>query len=461
LHAAHPDAFRHEAPAVEARIMRGIRPMRLLSAFTFGVVLALATDARGDGDPPKERRDRSYFRGRDEPNPHADLGAQIARAVLYPIRLLVDSLLRIPVDGGARFIERHHVIPIARNIFHPTPNFTWYPTLTIDLGVYGAVGARAHWDHALVRNHEVDAAIATGGIDAWQGHLRDDFRFGHSRVGVQAKFFSRRDRDFYGLGPSSSSDDHTHFALTIGEVAAFASFEDKHAILQLSQGYSDELTGPGYDPSIETHFDPATIPGYGQEIGLANAAIDVKLDSRGTVHDEQSGGVAFIGNATYSRDVRDMQRTFLSTTADVQVAIEVMRPGRVLTLRAYGQDTFALGSEPVPFTHQAMLGWTHHYGFYWGRFRGEAAVMAEAHYRYPIAYLLDMMWIASAGNVFQHDFSDFSLGALTGSLGVGVRTRRTGSPPIEIIFALGTKRFEEPFAFEGARLYITTSGDLL
>jgi len=436
--------------------------MRSRFVSVFALVICLACSAHAQAEKPaKEKRDHAYFRGREDPVDGADIAAGIGRVVLSPVRLLFDALVREPIDGSARVIEKHHVIPIVRDVFHPRPDFTWYPTLTLDLGVYGAVGARAHWNNALMRNHEVDAALATGGFEAWQGRIRDDFRFGAAKLGVQGTFISRRDRDFYGLGPESNTDDQTQFGLTAGEAIAFVSFERPGVQIQLAEGYSDELTGPGYEPSVETRFDPSTIPGYGKELGLARSSIDVKLDSRGKDRDEEIGGVAFIGNATYARDFRDKERAFVSTTADLQVAIDVIKPGRVLTLRAYAQDTFALGSEPVPFTHQAMLGWTHHYGFYWGRFRSEAAVMAEVRWRYPIAYLLDMMWITSAGNVFKHDFSDFSFGELTGSLGVGFRTRHTGTAPIEMVFAVGTTRFDQDFGIDSGRVYLSTSGDLL
>jgi len=433
---------------------------RFVHASVLAFCAACSSYAQAE-NPQKETRDHAYFRGREDTVEGADIAAGIGRVVLSPVRLLFDALLREPIDGSARVIEKHHVIARVRDVFHPTPDFTWYPTLTLDLGVYGAVGVHAHWDHALARNHEVDAALATGGFEAWQGRIRDDFRFGPTKIGVQGKFISRRDRDFYGLGPDSKTSDQTQFGLTAGEAIAFVSFEKPGIEVQIAEGYSDELTGPGYAPSIETKFDTSTIPGFGKELGLARSSLDVKLDSRGKNRDEEVGGVAFIGNATYARDLRDKERAFVSATADLQVAFDVIKPGRILTLRAYAQDTFALGSEPVPFTHQAMLGWTHHYGFYWGRFRGEAAVMAEARWRYPVAYLLDMMWIASTGNVFKHDFSDFSFGELTGSLGVGFRTRRTGSPPIEVIFAAGTTRFDEDFGFDSGRVYLSTSGDLL
>jgi hypothetical protein len=172
------------------------------------------------------------------------------------------------------------------------------------------------------------------------------------------------------------------------------------------------------------------------------------------------GGARLTGNVTYGRDVRDSERTFVSTEADAEVAIEVSHPDRVLSLRGYFMDSVPLGTEPVPFLEQAMLGWKNHYGFVWGRFRDNAALMAELKYRYPVGYYLDMMLIGSVGNVFARDLSDFTPKALTSSLGVGFRTRRTGLKPIELIVAVGSSRFDQAFSIESVRLYLSITEGL-
>jgi hypothetical protein len=133
----------------------------------------------------------------------------------------------------------------------------------------------------------------------------------------------------------------------------------------------------------------------------------------------------------------------------------------VLATRVYVAETASLGGGAVPFLHLATLGWNNHQGFVLGRFRGEAAFLAEVRYRYPVAFFFDVQWIASVGNVFARDFSDFSAGALTGSFGVGLRTRRTGDDPLEVTVAIGTSRFDAPgFGIDSVRLYLSTTRGL-
>ena len=123
-------------------------------------------------------------------------------------------------------------------------------------------------------------------------------------------------------------------------------------------------------------------------------------------------------------------------------------------------DTVPLGELPVPFAEQAMLGWNNHFGFQWGRFRDEAAILTELRYRYPIAYFVDMQWGVSVGNVFAKDFSDFDAKALTTSITVGFRTRRTGRTPLRVLLGVGTTRFDQAFEIQSVRLYVSNAEDL-
>jgi hypothetical protein len=186
----------------------------------------------------------------------------------------------------------------------------------------------------------------------------------------------------------------------------------------------------------------------------------VKLDTRRDPR-VPSSGARLRSDALIAHDAADAERTFGYASLDGEIAAEISKPHRVLSLRGYVSDCVAFGKEDVPFNYQSMLGFDHHYGFIWGRFRDKAAIMAELRYHHPLAYFVDMEWIYSVGNVFAQDFSDFKLESLTSTIAIGVRTRETNFPlPIELLVGLGTSRFDEPFSVNAVRVYLSTTEHL-
>jgi hypothetical protein len=440
-----------------------------ICVFAFGIVagisgVAHAQDTGATSETiltPIERREPDSFRGRTNHTDAADVGLWFPRVLLSPLWVLTEFGLRIPVYETLSFLDDHKVIAwVANDLFKPTPNITWYPQISADLGVFIAAGAGIDFRNLGARDHTLSLSAAAGGPDVWFLSARDDWKAGPARVGISGRGYSRGDRAFYGLGPNSSEDDRTNFTEELIEGFGYASLNQKeHFHLTASAGFrAERSSGTDDQPSIETRFDTSRIPGFGKT-NLAMSNVNLVLDSRKNVRDS-GGGVRLVANATYGRDVIDHEREFVSGSADAEVAVEVMKPGRVLTLRGFVSDSAPLGREPVPFLEQSMLGWHNHLGFIWGRFRDEAAALAEIRYRYPVAFFVDMEWVASAANVFDRKFSDFDIKKLTGSVGVGFRTRRTGLTPLELIVALGTTRFDEAFSIDSVRVYLSTTGDL-
>jgi len=416
------------------------------------------TDPATPTPDPAQRRDPAHYRGRQNGTTAVEALSWIPRVLFFPAYAVTELGLRRPIYLGAEWADRNHVVPILDHVFHPTPDIFWSPTLSLDLGSITFVGLQGRWRNLLVPGHELRASAAFGGVDAWRFKLRDRWQLGPSMyAGARGEYESRWDRAFFGLGPRSL-DYRRNFSQARGEGFVFAGFEHGNYLrLEVSEGYRSERTGGGGSPSVEPRFTEKDLPGFG-ELDLAMAMLDLRVDSRRAR--EENGGVRFLANATYGRDPRDAQRSFITTELDVEGAVEVWHPDRVLAARAYTMTTSPLGAEPVPFTHLATLGGRDHHGFIPGRFRGESALLFELRYRYPIAYFVDAQWTASAGNVLAQRFTDLTPGALTGSLGFGLRTRRTGTAAFELTVALGTSRFDEPFALDSVRLHFGTTEGL-
>lgn len=422
-------------------------------------VAAIYADGATAPSDPALRRDPAQYRGRERSSDAGDALAWIPRVAFFPIYAVAEYGVRYPLYKGIEWIDRNHVVPYVAKALHPVSGFYWSPTLSLDLGAITFAGVQARWEDVGVPGHQIKASLAFGGFEAWRAKLQDRWQLGdNGYLGLRGAFETRWDRPFYGLGPYSN-DFRTNFTLTRGDGFFFGAVEaGNHFRLQLSAGYRGEKTSSGGVTSVETVFITKDIPAFGEELNLGLTMLDLKLDSRHEVED--NGGVRLLANATYARDFRVFERSFVTAEADLEVAGEVSYPDRVLAARVYAKDTIPIGDMPVPFTHQAILGGENHHGFVWARFRDESAVMAEVRYRYPIAFYVDAQWTASAGNVFSQHFENFDLGALTGSLGAGLRTRRTGMPPIELTFAVGTSRFDERFGLENFRVYLNTTEGL-
>jgi hypothetical protein len=407
---------------------------------------------------PAQRTDPAQYRGKPRETSAPEGLLWIPRALLMPLFAAAEFGVRRPIYTAAEWTDRHHVVPILERVFKPTPYFSWNPIVSLDLNVGVSFGAKAKWRDVGVAGHDLKGSAESGGEHNWRFTLRDQWAIGqHVYLGARGDLSNLPNRPFFGFGPKSPNV-QTSFSLARYEGFLFEGLQiDNHFRVELAQGYRLEQTAGGLAPSIETRFSPETIPGFGR-IQLLLATLDFRIDSRRIL--DQSGGVRLAGNVTYGQDTEVSERSFVSASLDFEAATEISHPDRVLAARAYAMETIALGSEPVPFTHQAMLGWQNHVGFVWGRFRGESAVLAELQYRYPIAYYMDAQWTASAGNVFGERFEGIALGSLTGSIGVGLRTRRIGLTPIEVTFALGTSRFDQPFALDAVRVYFGTTEGL-
>lgn len=430
------------------RVVRRIVVALLVIAPLFTTRLAHAKDTTLD---PDKRKDRNAYRGRTGPDHVDEPFLWVPRVLFFPLYLIAEWIIRRPIYAFVEWSDRHHIVPKTMRVLHPTPDFEWGPTLNVDFGVEAWVGAHLTMRNLFVRGNELRSSIALGfnvlGFDA-----TDEWRRGPVSLGVW-QHAGRRNRPFFGLGPDSP-DTQVNFTQTQWETGAYAGFDaGRHVHVEASGAFRRETVGPGLEPSIETAFDPATLPGF-EDVNLATMGLALRVDSRKTF--DEPSGVRLVANAMHARDVVVPDRSFLAGEVDAQGAVEVSRPGRVLSARFYGAETLPTGSDPVPLTFLPMLGGPNHLGFYWGRFRGEAAVMAELRYRYPIAYDGDAQLVLSAGNVFARDFHDFDVAKLTTSLAVGLRTRRAGLLPIDLLLGFGTTRFDQPFEIDSVRLFVGT-----
>jgi hypothetical protein len=449
-------------------IAPGVLAELVLGAIVLGAIAvaapprALAQDAPAAANEEPDGSPRSAhaeplgpegYRGRTRSPTAAEVLAWIPRVVLFPLHLVAEYLVRVPIYALLEWAERNRVFALLALLFRPTPDISWSPTLSLEAGIFALPGLQLEWRNLGVAGHDARIAGTFAGTDFFSVAARDRWRAGPFFAGVRGGHSTRPDRAFYGLGPAAPNV-RTNFAETRSDATAFVGMAlESHFRGELSAGWARESIGPGRSPATQA----LGVPGAGP-FDLVLVSLDLALDSRADAGED--GGIRLAAGATYGLDVGDASNRFLTAQVDLEAAVEIADPHRVLAARAHVAETLPLGGAPIPFLHLPTLGWGDHRGFVGGRFRGEAAVLAEIRYRYPIQYFVDLQWIASVGNVFARDFSDFTPGALTASFGIGLRTRRTGWDPIEATLAIGTTRFDSNVSIESVRFYVSTTQGL-
>jgi hypothetical protein len=408
----------------------------------------------GPARGPDPRRDPLYFRGRVRPPDPMDSLLLVPRVLLYPLHVITEYGVRIPLRALVTFGERHGLFTYLLGLLEPASNFSLIPTFHLYSGFIPSFGLQFQWSNFLVPGNNLRLAGSTGGSEVWDVSASDRIALGPYRVGIAGRYFTRPDMPFYGIGPQTSEDNLTHFTLSRGEVFGRVGFKPTAlSAVNLFVGYRHDETGPGNRPSIQTRFPhPAlTVPGFGP-LSLAMMHADLAIDSRPSWN--VTHGVRFTAHGVLAIDTQNAERAFVVGDAELQVGVEIFRRFRVLTASVWVANSAQLGREQVPFTYLPYIGLEHMPGFRRGRYIDRSAFVAELAYHHPIWDHLDAYWVANVGNVFGPNWQGFNAELFAGSLGFGLRTARINNvPAIDLILAVGTHRFDQPFGIEGFQVY--------
>jgi hypothetical protein len=378
----------------------------------------------------------------------------IPRVILAPLYAINEYALRRPIYALIGSGERAHSMAYIERFFQPVPDFHWLPSAVVQSQMTSMFGAGFTWTNAFVPHNQVRVTAMTFGpgyVDAF-GRVR--YTAGNFHVGVRGGYYDRLDQPFYGLGPLTTAQDLMRYHFQRAHVFALLDWiPTEHLQLETQAGYNHDATGPGAAPSIAPAVEEnaALAPGFGT-LDVLNTRARVTVDSRSAYR--EATGLRLVLDGMAGFNALNTSQSFVVGSAELQGSLEVMHPGRVLVASVYVADSATLGGAPVPFTYLPALGGAQHVGFTPGRFVGQSAVLAELRYRYPVWAVVDAVWSTSVGNVFGQDFRGFDFADMTASfaLGFSIHLERLLSP-VEVLLALGTTRFDGPFAIEGFRVY--------
>jgi Omp85 superfamily domain len=203
-------------------------------------------------------------------------------------------------------------------------------------------------------------------------------------------YVRRRDfpqEDFYGIGPDSSEDARSNFALrdTFGRVTG--AVRTGHLTAGMNIGYLDPSVGSGTDtsmPSTDAVFAPENVPGLDVQPSFAVVEPFVEFATIDRPINDHAGG-RYRFKFTHYTD-RDLdQFSFFRWDLDLRQYIQFLHATRTIALRAWVASSDPSDGDSVPFYLQPTLGGAYSLrGARTFRFRDRSALLLQAEYRWRI-----------------------------------------------------------------------------
>ena len=200
----------------------------------------------------------------------------------------------------------------------------------------------------------------------------------------------RRDfpqEDFYGIGPDSTEEARSNFALRDTFVRVTPAVRRGYLTAGANLGYLHPSIGSGTDtgmPSTDEIFGPEQVPGLMTQPAFAVIEPFVEFATLDRAIDDRAGGRYRVSFTRYAD--RDLdQFTFNRWDVDLRQYITFVHDTRTIALRAWASSSDASEGNTVPFYLQPTLGGSYTLrGFRTFRFRDRSALLLQAEYRWRI-----------------------------------------------------------------------------
>lgn len=355
-------------------------------------------------------------------------------------------------NGGVPFIfDPWHGFHIANGGFPAGAGMKFGVGFTHDLGP-----SRPGADPNRPNRLEIDtlAAYSTRGYSRGAASL-NLHHLGGAPLGVRihGQHYEFPQEDFFGFGQNSNEDNRSNYLLRNTEAGAEAQWTIAR-LVDVTGGvsYLKPRIGSGTDsrfPTTEEIFDPATIPGYGEQPDFLRADATVALDWRDNRLHPHAGG-RYAANFSDYRD-RDLDAyDFRRVSIDLQQYVPIPDRYRTIALHAVAVFTDPASGQEVPFYFQPTLGGARALrGFREFRFQDRNSLLMTAEYRWEAWWALDGALFVDAGMV-AHDRRDFRLRDLDVSYGVGFRLHSNRAFVARLDLAFSKEGFIPLLRFEHA-----------
>jgi hypothetical protein len=444
-----------------------------MRAITIAIALALlAPVVRADGVPPK-RAVPDYDARAEEPTTAGDVLLWIPRAILFPVRIVIDYGVRRPFGFVVQKAEhskgfRRVLARVFRHVEDANPLI--FPVVLADFGLFkSSIGARVLFRRGfLIPKSDVSFRLGTGGFDWWRADVGTKTKIGALRATTEVGVNRRPDYIFYGIGRDTPESARARYAarklFARGSIGGHLSeVGDTYVSFGVTDTNLESSTYSG-DLSIEQQIEAggiAPIPGgYERDYRTARVGARVTLDTRVDGRRARSGA-RFDGEIERVRDL-DAKESWtriefmvgggllLDPVAerklDMHVAIELIEP-----------DDEKMN---IPFPELATISGTAWLkGLPTGRVYGESAAAFIIDYHFPIAAWLDAHAHAGAGNVFGSHLDGFALRHLRGSFGGALTIAGLSERQLGVSLAFGTEPLGEGVDINSVRFLLEYSSD--
>ena len=405
--------------------------------------------------------------GRPPPPPDAgDVLIWIPRVVFAPVHLVTEWGIRRPLGFVLTIAERDGWADLVIDFFtFEDRKIGIIPTFFLDFDFRPSVGVYFFWNELFVKPHSIRLVAAYGGEDWLHLGFVDRWELGESfRFEAAVDYLSRPDYIFTGVGPDTDVDVFQRYLEARTEGAGRVRVDDfwRASELRVEGGVRRVRFASGDPDEDDGELDLAR-PGAPRPEGFDTGYTSAfqrglfRLDTR-LARPAPGSGVYVEGRIEHGWDIEDPGRyQWLRTGASAGAFLDL---GQYRTVGLSGQLDFAdpLGDRTLPFTELVHLGRRPQdlSAFLPGVLIGRSAAILTAEYRYPVWVFLDGSLQYSVGNVFGAGLEDFELGALRSSLGIGIQGTQDPDNMFTFQFALGTSRFDEPFAIDSVRVVFGT-----
>jgi hypothetical protein len=352
------------------------------------------------------------------------------------------------LEEAMTFAQDKAIFIIDREGFYPKLG-----SLTTGSGFAYGIGFR---DRDLFENRgSIDIWTAGSTRRYWAAEARLTFPELAGRRLLLETWVSRRDyprESFFGLGPDSSRENRTDFALRTDHVGARAGVRPiSFALFGGGIEYQTPVVGSGRDedvPNLEDSFSTEEAPGYGDQANFLRTNVFVEIDYREPKNAREGGWYRF-DYASY--DDRSLGLyNFHRFDGDVRQFFGFLAGRRVLAVRLAASTSQTDGDDVMPFYYMRTLGGNDTLrGFREYRFRGPHAILAQAEYRWEVWSGFDAAFFLDSGKVADRR-ADLNFKDHETDYGVGFRFNTDSAVILRVDAGFGSR--------DGKHLYIVWGG---
>jgi hypothetical protein len=346
------------------------------------------------------------------------------------------------------FAEDRAIFILDREGFHPKLG-----SLTTGSGFAYGLGFR---DRDLFSNNGALELWAAGSV---KRYWATEARLSFPRVADNHLYFeawgSHRDypqENFFGLGPDSSRDDRSDYAIRTNHFGGRAGVRPfAHLLVGGGLEYLEPRLGAGQNdryPDVSVAFDPSEVPGLDTRADFLRSDAFIEVDYR-EPRNARKGGWYRVDFSRYDDRTAD-QFTFNRFDIDVRQFIGFLAGRRVVAGRLFVSTSDTDAGQTMPFYFMPTLGGNDTLrGYREYRFRGPHAILAQGEYRWEIWSGLDGAIFYDAGKVADRR-EDLNFENLESDYGIGFRFNTDNGIIFRVDAAFGSR--------DGKHLYIVFGG---